>query len=171
MPGRRQSGYWRATARTAHNFDDPGEFIEIELVNRIRPRVKQWRENGYLNVTGVTKKLLQFWQDPSQREQRLFWCQLEAVETAIWLAEANPAERQGIMLGNDGSAWERQCLKLATGTGKTVVVQYVLQKLLESAGARNVPLKTVYVNCKLKKIADTEIIWITLTKQLQMIKY
>ena len=43
-----------------------------------------------------------------------------------------------------------------TGTGKTVVVQYVIQKLLESASARNVPLKTVYVNCKLKKIADTE---------------
>ncbi len=43
-----------------------------------------------------------------------------------------------------------------TGSGKTVVVQYVLSKLLESASARNVPLKTVYVNCKLKKIADTE---------------
>ena len=43
-----------------------------------------------------------------------------------------------------------------TGTGKTIVVQYVIQKLLESASARNVPLKTVYVNCKLKKIADTE---------------
>lgn len=126
MPGRRQSGYWRATARTAHNFDDPGEFIEIELVNRIRPRVKQWRENGYPNVTGVTKKLLQFWQDPGQREQRLFWCQLEAVETAIWLTEANPAERQGITLGNDGSAWERQCLKLATGTGKTVVMAMLI---------------------------------------------
>ncbi|MBI4096017.1 MAG: ORC1-type DNA replication protein [DPANN group archaeon] len=43
-----------------------------------------------------------------------------------------------------------------TGTGKTVVTQYVLMKLLESASAKNIPLKTVYVNCKLKKIADTE---------------
>ena len=56
-PGRRQSGYWRATAKTAQNFDDPGEFVSIELVNKIRPRVKQWKENGYPNVTGVTHKL------------------------------------------------------------------------------------------------------------------
>ena len=44
MPGRRKSGYWRATARTSSNFDDPGEFIDIELVNQIRPRVKEWRD-------------------------------------------------------------------------------------------------------------------------------
>ena len=43
-----------------------------------------------------------------------------------------------------------------TGTGKTVVTQYVLQKLIESAASRTIPLKTIYVNCKLKKIADTE---------------
>ena len=43
-----------------------------------------------------------------------------------------------------------------TGTGKTVVVQYVLTKLLESAATRSIPLKTIYVNCKLKKVADTE---------------
>ena len=71
-PGRRKSGYWRATERTARNIDDPGEFVEIELVNRIRPRIKQWSKNGYPNVTGVTRKLLQFWNDKSQREQPLF---------------------------------------------------------------------------------------------------
>ena len=43
-----------------------------------------------------------------------------------------------------------------TGTGKTFVTQYVLQKLIESAASRAIPLKTIYVNCKLKKIADTE---------------
>ncbi len=43
-----------------------------------------------------------------------------------------------------------------TGTGKTVVTQYVLEKLRESAGSRNIPLKTIIVNCKMKKIADTE---------------
>ncbi len=39
-PGRRKSGYWRASARTSRNYDDPGEFVEIPLVNQIRPRVK-----------------------------------------------------------------------------------------------------------------------------------
>ena len=126
QPGRRQSGYWRATAKTAQNFDDSGEFVSIELVNKIRPRVKQWKENGYPNVTGVTQKLLRFWNDSSQRNQPFFWCQIEAVETAIWLAEASSAEKQGIEISNDGSAWERQCLKLATGTGKTVVMAMLI---------------------------------------------
>lgn len=121
-PGRRESGYWRASTKTARNFEDPGEFREIELVNKIRPRVARWRENGYPNITGVTRKLLEFWKDSSQRQNRLFWCQLEAVETAVWLTEASPAEKQGIEIPADGSGWERQCFKLATGTGKTVVM-------------------------------------------------
>jgi type III restriction enzyme len=122
--GRRPAGYWRATARAANNYDDPGEFIEIPLVNKIRSRVKQWKDNGYPNVTGTTKKLLEYW-NTADRENRLFWCQLEAVETAIWLTEANDAEKQGISIPSDGS-WERQCLKLATGTGKTVVMAMLI---------------------------------------------
>ncbi len=125
-PGRRKSGYWRATEKARLGHDDPGEFIEIKLVNEIRPRVKEWRDRGYPNVTGVTKKLLQFWNNKSQRETRLFWCQIEALETAIWLTEAPPAQKQGIAIGSDGSLWERQCLKLATGTGKTVVMAMLI---------------------------------------------
>jgi type III restriction enzyme len=125
--GRRPAGYWRASARSASNYDDPGEFVEIPLVNRIRPRVKAWREAGYPNVTGVTKKLLDYWHDYSAREanQRAFWCQFEAVETAIWLAEASDSEKQGIEIPRDGE-WERQCFKLATGTGKTVVMAMLI---------------------------------------------
>src|SRR3989338_3051133 len=125
-PGRRKSGYWRASERTRQSHDDPGEFIEIDLVNQIRPRIKKWRENGYPNVTGLTRKLLQFWNDPSQRDLRIFWCQLEAAETAIWLTEASLAEKQGIQIPNDGGEWERHCLKLATGTGKTVVMAMLI---------------------------------------------
>lgn len=125
-PGRRKAGYWRATSGKTRGYDDPGEFIEIELVNRIRPRVRAWRENDYPNITGVTKKLLQFWRDENQRHLQLFWCQLEAVETAVWLTEASSAEKQGIDIPSDGSEWERQCLKLATGTGKTVVMAMLI---------------------------------------------
>ena len=125
-PGRRQSGYWQATTRTVNNFDDPGEFQEIELVNKIRPRVKRWKENGYPNITGITRKLLQFWNNHEQRTSKLFWCQLEAVETAVWLAEASPAEKQGIEIPSDASGWERWCFKLATGTGKTVVMAMMI---------------------------------------------
>lgn len=123
--GRRNSGYWRASAKQRAGGEDPGEFVAIPLVNQIRPRVKKWRENGYPNVTGVTKKLLDFWKS-ADREVRPFWCQLEAVETAIWLAEAAPAEKQGIEIPSDGGEWQRQCLKLATGTGKTVVMAMLI---------------------------------------------
>lgn len=124
--GRRKAGYWRATGRARLGHDDPGEFIEIELVNKIRPRVKKWKESGYPNITGVTRKLLEFWNDKSQREQPLFWCQIEAIETAIWLTEASSVEKQGIDISNDGSRWQRECLKLATGTGKTVVMAMLI---------------------------------------------
>jgi len=42
------------------SFDAPGTFIEIDLVNTIRPKIKKWREDGYpdLDVTGMTKRLL-----------------------------------------------------------------------------------------------------------------
>ncbi|MCX5657896.1 MAG: DEAD/DEAH box helicase family protein, partial [Candidatus Omnitrophica bacterium] len=124
--GRRKAGYWKATGVGKQGIDDPGEFIELELVNKIRPRVKAWRENNYPNITGVTRKLLDYWHDNSQRQLPLFWCQFEAVETAIWLTEASPAEKQGIDMRGDGGEWERQCLKLATGTGKTVVMAMII---------------------------------------------
>jgi type III restriction enzyme len=125
-PGRRPASYWRSTQRTANNYDDPGEAISLELVNRIRGRVSEWRKNDYPNVTGTTRKLLQYWRDPEMRQWPLFWCQLEAAETAIWLTESLEVERQGITIPSDGSEWERQCLKLATGTGKTIVMAMLI---------------------------------------------
>lgn len=124
--GRRLSGYWRASVRTSSNYDDPGEFVPIELVNKVRPRVAAWRKNEYPNTTGITKKLLQYWLDPDVRDYRLFWCQMEAIETAIWLTEGVEAEKQGIDIPDSGGAWQRQCLKLATGTGKTVVMAMLI---------------------------------------------
>src|SRR5271157_5864997 len=61
-------------------------------VNRIRQRVKLWREREYRGVTEVTRKLLQHWTDPD-RENKLFFCQIEALETLIFLTEA--AEKIG----------------------------------------------------------------------------
>lgn len=140
VDGRRKSGYFRASQRARAGTDDPGEFVEIDLVNKIRPRVKQWRENGYPNVTGITKKLLQLWNNPDEHIYRLFWCQMEAIETAIWLTESNPAERVGIEIPKDSGFWERQCLKLATGTGKTVVMAMLIawQSLNKIANPKDV---------------------------------
>jgi type III restriction enzyme len=120
--GRRPAGYVVASA-SSKAFDDPGEFREIPLVNQIRPRVKRWREAGYPGVSSITRRLLEHWQDPEEFERRRFYfCQLEAIETLIWLTEAPAAERTGIDIPGDGGAFLRRCCKMATGSGKTLVM-------------------------------------------------
>jgi type III restriction enzyme len=65
-------------SENSRSFDDPGIFVPIPLVNTIRPRVKKWREDEYPGVTGITKRLLQHWQDPEERkDRRFFFCQLD----------------------------------------------------------------------------------------------
>lgn len=124
--GRRPAGYVVASANSKA-FDDPGIFVEIPLVNRIRPRVKAWREAGYPGVSGMTKRLLAHWTDSEEFEtRRFFFCQLEAVETLIWLAEAPAADKVGIDIPSDGGAFRRLCAKMATGSGKTIVMAMVI---------------------------------------------
>jgi archaeal cell division control protein 6 len=43
-----------------------------------------------------------------------------------------------------------------TGSGKTLCAKIVASKIQEVAKAQNVPISIVYINCKLKKVADTE---------------
>ncbi|MEN6371752.1 MAG: DEAD/DEAH box helicase family protein [Armatimonadota bacterium] len=126
-PGRRPAGY--VTAKPgSRSFDDPGIFVPLPLVNQIRPRVKAWRESGYPGVTGITKRLLEHWNDRKNRDsdRRLFFCQLEAIETLIWLVEAPDSETVGIEIPSDGGEFNRLCSKLATGTGKTVVMAMLI---------------------------------------------
>ncbi len=124
--GRRPAGYVMATPNS-RAFDDPGIFVEIDLVNKIRPRVKAWREAGYPGVTGITKRLLEHWQDPEERkDRRFFFCQLEAIETLIWLIEAPAAEKVGIDIQGDGGEIERWCSKMATGSGKTIIMAMII---------------------------------------------
>ena len=126
VKGRRPAGYVIAS-ESSKSFDDPGEFREIPLVNQIRPRVQAWREAGYPGVTGITKRLLEHWKDPEEFEsRRFFFCQLEAVETLIWLAEAPAADRVGVEIPSDGGTFRRLCSKMATGSGKTIVMAMVI---------------------------------------------
>jgi type III restriction enzyme len=127
--GRRPAGYVIASERS-QSFDDPGIFIEIPLVNQIRERVKAWRDdrdNPYAGVTGITRRLLAHWQDSELwQDRRFFFCQLEAMETLIWLAEAPEAEKVGIEIPPDGGSFGRLCCKMATGTGKTIVMAMLI---------------------------------------------
>jgi type III restriction enzyme len=127
--GRRPAGYMVASSNK-RLINDPGKFIPLPLVNQIRQRVKEWREGDaansvapYAGVTGITRRLLEHWNNPEEREgHRFFFCQMEAIESLIWLAEAPAAEKVGIEIPGDGGGFRRLCSKMATGTGKTIVM-------------------------------------------------
>lgn len=124
--GRREAGYIIASPQSKA-FDDPGIFVSIELANKIRPRVKQWKASGYPGITGITKRLLEHWKDPEERKERqFFFCQLDAIETLIWLTEAPDSEKVGIEIPGDGGEFVRWCCKMATGSGKTIVMAMVI---------------------------------------------
>ncbi|MEK6480152.1 DEAD/DEAH box helicase family protein [Catalinimonas sp. 4WD22] len=109
---------------------------ETELINLVRKEVKQWRDGGYTNTTRVTKELLTFWFKNPDRlvTKNLFFAQREAIETAIWLNEVagksnagqnviNRLEKNCKAVSNDPSMHlPRYAFKMATGTGKTVVM-------------------------------------------------
>ena len=139
--GRRLAGY--VIASQSKKYQEVGDFIEIPLVNKIRPRVKKWRNSGYPGVTGVTKRLLEFWntKEADGRIYEFFFCQKEAIETLIWLKEAHPSEKVGIDIPKDEETFERLCTKMATGTGKTYVMAMtiawqILNKVYNPTDAR-----------------------------------
>src|SRR4051812_8789558 len=83
IDGRRPAGYLIASSGS-RIFDDPGEFRELGLVNTIRKRIESWRNNNYPGTTGITRRLLEYWHNNEIRENRFFFCQLEAIESIIW---------------------------------------------------------------------------------------
>ena len=123
--GRRPAGYFIA-GQGSNQYNDIGQFIELPLVNLIRPRVKAWREAGYPGVTGVTRKLLEHWNDGEARQYQFFFCQMDAMETLIWLTEASAADRVGVDIPGDGGLFRRVCTKLCTGGGKTTVMAMLI---------------------------------------------
>jgi type III restriction enzyme len=105
---------------------------ENKLVNDIRRRVALWRKGSYLGVTPTTARLIAYWTDPT-REKRLFFCQNEALETAIYITEV--AKKYGdawienaLREANDTSnpGLPRTAFKMATGSGKTVVMAMLI---------------------------------------------
>jgi len=123
--GRRPAGYYlKARTRGPQMAILEEEFVPLDLVNTVRERVKGWRERGYTGVTPITRQLLNHWNNP-ERERKLFFCQREAAETLIWLVEALPAEKQGIAIPKDNGL-TRYASKMATGSGKTVVMGMVI---------------------------------------------
>ena len=118
VDGRRKAGY--QSMSEAGDYDPV--MHEIKHIQTIREKVDRWREDSYLGARDVTRELLRHWADP-EREKRLFFCQLEAIETLIYMTEINSG-LAGTLDGfqSDKSDFSRLCSKLATGTGKTVIM-------------------------------------------------
>ncbi|GAA0591300.1 hypothetical protein GCM10009099_30970 [Caenispirillum bisanense] len=110
------------------------EYNPTPIINRIRGLVASWRSLPNpkdWGVTPETARLLQHWRHHPFQGPRPFFCQIEAVETAIWLTEVAP--RKGdiwthIRGANDQANPEllRIALKLATGAGKTTVMAMLI---------------------------------------------
>ncbi|MDR0843205.1 MAG: DEAD/DEAH box helicase family protein, partial [Acidobacteriota bacterium] len=104
-----------------------------ELINDLRIAVTKWRSSDarMWGVTPETARLLQHWRQYQFNDIRPFFCQLEAVETAIWLTEVAPKEGkvgrrflERLKIANPGLP--RLALKLATGAGKTTVMAMLI---------------------------------------------
>ena len=113
---------------------DIGQLEELHLVNWLRRAVAAWRAAGYPDISPLTRELLPLWRAGSdQRAQRLFFAQIEAAETIIFLVEAAehckrgmprlPLDEPGALTKAAGQrAFLRYACKMATGTGKTTVI-------------------------------------------------
>ena len=121
--GRREAGYIvYETGKRKRPGAGARRVAPLDLVNKIRPRVDEWRDGGFPGVSGVTRALLAHWRKRGRNEKRFFFCQLEAIETLIWIVEVDGARKSKIEIPADGGAFSRLCSKLATGAGKTVVM-------------------------------------------------
>jgi type III restriction enzyme len=115
--------------------EDSTEY-ENHFINLCRAEVGKWRKENYPNTTRISKELLSFWFANPEREnhKKLFFAQQEAVETAIWLNEVAQKSNSGqYIMGrlqqaqkdtsdNTADQLPRIAFKMATGSGKTVVM-------------------------------------------------
>ncbi len=120
---------------------------ENKFINRVRERLATWRKGGYQGITKTSAHLLAYWQQPD-RERKLFFCQIEALETAIYITEV--ATKYGDSWIEDSIRRANQdanpllfriAFKMATGSGKTLVMAmliawHALNKLANTQDAR-----------------------------------
>lgn len=166
-PGRRPASYWYKTERSGSAQQQLGFMAEedrddLPLVNALRDDVRRWRQSGWLGATETSKTLLRHWWR-EDRTRRLFFCQIEAAETIIYLREMlaqgraprfkpqlSLADHAALMAGLNprpnewvakvaqhpkladlpheagAQALTRYACKMATGSGKTVLMALLL---------------------------------------------
>ncbi|MBY0612428.1 MAG: DEAD/DEAH box helicase family protein, partial [Beijerinckiaceae bacterium] len=129
-----------ASRKKAANDQDDfdfGQYDDNALVNEIRSYLGAWRSipnPADWGVTPATARLLDHWRNHEFVGARPFFCQVEAVETIIWLTEVAPrrAVTKGLLdriaKANEEAnpALFRLAMKMATGSGKTTVMAMLI---------------------------------------------
>jgi type III restriction enzyme len=150
LPGRRVSEFFIPVPRPKRaSSKEQLEFEELELrqqrnelINSTRVQVAAWRVAGRPGLTPTTKRLIDYWTGPGREpHQRLFFCQIEAAETAIWLDEVasqvtrrrdrrtgqlSMAEQLDVANQEYNEGLPRVAMKIATGGGKTIVMAMLI---------------------------------------------
>ena len=129
--------------------DERQKYKVNETIMAVRNLVDRWRMEpnpSKWNVTPVTERLLKHWRKEDWPGRRPFFCQVEAVETMIWLTEVAPRTNTGKRLIADlenasreaNPLLSRLALKLATGAGKTTVMAMLIAwQTLNKARTKN----------------------------------
>lgn len=117
---------------------DGQQYDPTSIINDLRREVDQWRnlpDPASWKVTPETARLLTHWRHHRFSGLRPFFCQVEAVEVAIWLTEVAPKSgKKGRRFldhlenaSNDANPeLIRLALKLATGAGKTTIMAMLI---------------------------------------------
>ena len=153
--GRRRCGYVAPvpSARRTRKRDATGDQASLDLddrpstagpqysvagiVDEIRQHLTTWRAMPNPNDWGVTPstaRLLSHWRSYQFEGIRPFFCQVEAVETVIWLAEVARGRKQYAHIWKHLEAANaeanpelfRLAMKMATGSGKTTVMAMII---------------------------------------------
>jgi type III restriction enzyme len=118
--------------------DASGQAYSVaQIVGEIRQHLTSWRaipNPSDWGVTPSTARLLAHWRNPPEEALRPFFCQVEAVETIIWLTEVARGRRQYANIWKQLEAANaeanpelfRLAMKMATGSGKTTVMAMLI---------------------------------------------
>ncbi len=154
VEGRRQCGYVapvptarrqrqrgnnaQATLDLSPERDSAGQSYGVaRIVDEIRQHLVSWRaipNPSDWGVTPSTARLLEYWRNPPEEALRPFFCQIEAVETIVWLTEFARGRRQYAHISKHLEAANaeanpelfRIAMKMATGSGKTTVMAMLI---------------------------------------------
>jgi type III restriction enzyme len=150
FPPKDQKQSWTTDDKILRPSKEYPSGYDLALANLVRERLESWQQQGYPGVTRTTLELIQWWTRYG-RDKRLFFAQVEAALTVIFLKEARTDFLQGIAVPRDEpsddrkaegfSGFQRYACKMATGSGKTTVMGMIsawsiLNKVNDRSDAR-----------------------------------